>query len=337
MIGRWLFMKKILKKLSVAALCLAAAISLAVPAMALPSGSYSVLNVRYAPNGTPVNDVEYRAYKVAEAVKDDQGGYAYTLTQAFQASGVDLNKAMNGGQLSDGTSETYRTLLNQFGTFINENSGSIQPAATAVTGTKTIGANQTPENGVAQFTGLSDGLYLVSTRIVTTIGNTQYTAVPFLVNIPYEMDGVMNNYLTATAKFTTYTPSNPNPNPNPGPGPGPNPNPGTGSNPNPPAPANPTPPEEVTVPENPTPAGAVDPVPENTVDPAQPEIEIGPEEVPLAEAPENPEIEINEELPPLARLPQTGLLWWPVPLMALAGAVFIVFGVGDRRRNSGNA
>ena len=68
-----------------------------------------------------------------------------------------------------------------------------------------------------------------------------------------------------------------------------------------------------------------------------PEVAIGDQEVPLAEAPENPEIEINEELPPLARLPQTGLLWWPVPLMALAGAVFIVFGAGDRRRNSGNA
>lgn len=78
--------------------------------------------------------------------------------------------------------------------------------------------------------------------------------------------------------------------------------------------------------------GTVDPEPEPT--PAEPEIDIGPEEVPLAESPENPEIEISEELPPLARLPQTGLLWWPVPLMALAGAAFIVFGVGDRRRHN---
>lgn len=323
-------MKKILKKLSVAALCLAAAISLAVPAMALPSGSYSVLNVRYAPNGTPVNDIEYRAFKVADAVKGDQGGYTYTLTPAFQASGIDLNSAMNGGQLSDGTSETYRTLLNQFGTFINENSGSIEPAATDTTGAKTVGQN--PENGVAQLTGLSDGLYLVSTRAITTIGNTQYTAVPFLVNIPYEMDGVMNNYLTATAKFTTYTPGGGGggggTDPGPGPGPGPNPT---------------TPPEEVDVPDDPTPRGTVDPVPETPetpetpADPGEPEIEIAPEEVPLVEAPENPEIEINEEQPPLARLPQTGLLWWPVPVMAVIGAGFIVFGIGDRRRNQGNA
>lgn len=295
-------MKKILKKLSVAALCLAAVFSLAVPAMALPSESYAVLNVRYAPNGAPINStadavVEYRAYKVADAVKDGSG-YTYTLTEAFQTSGIDVNAAMNGGQLSDNGAETYRTLLNQFGAFINNSSGAVTPAATANTRAVTISG--TPENGIAQLTGLSDGLYLVTTRAVTTIGGTQYTAVPFLVNIPYETaDGVLNNYLTATVKFSTYTPGG-----------------GGDPDPRPVGPDTPNPPDEPEIP-----------------DEQPPLVDIGEEEVPLVETPEDPEIEIPDEEVPMERLPQTGLLWWPVPVMALAGAVSIVFGIITRRRN----
>lgn len=309
-------MKKILKKLSVAALCLAAVFSLAVPAMALPSESYAVLNVRYAPNGTPINStetavVEYRAYKVADAVKNSEGGYTYTLTAAFRDSGIDVNGAMNGTQLSNGTAQTYQMLLNQFGTFINNSDGAIEPDATAVTRPVTIAG--TTENGIAQLTGLSDGLYLVTTRAVTTIGGTQYTAVPFLVNIPYETeDGVLNNYLTATVKFTTYTPRDPD-----------DPDPDTPDRPNPPD--EPNTPDEPEIPDEPIP------------DEPTPTVDIGDEEVPLVDTPEDPEIEIPDEEPPLARLPQTGLLWWPVPVMALAGAACVVFGIISKRRNQQDA
>lgn len=295
-------MKKILKKLSVAALCLAAVFSLAVPAMALPSESYAVLNVRYAPNGTPINStadavVEYHAYRVADAVKSGDG-YTYTLTEAFRDSGIDVNATMNGSQLSNKDAGTYQMLLNQFGTFINNSNGAIEPDATANTRAVTISG--TPENGIAQLTGLSDGLYLVTTRAVTTINGTQYTAVPFLVNIPYETaDGVLNNYLTATVKFTTYTPG------------------GGGGDPDRPTPPDrPNPPDETEIPDEPAPT-----------------VDIGDEEVPLVETPEDPEIEIPDEEPPLERLPQTGLLWWPVPVMALAGVAFVLFGIITKRRN----
>lgn len=320
-------MKKIFKKLSVAALCLAAVFSLAVPAMALPSESYAVLNVRYAPNGTPINStegatVEYRAYKVANAVKNPDG-YSYTLTEPFKNSGIAVNEAMGGMQLSN-NSAAYRTLLNQFGTFINNSNGAIAPYTTAET--KAVTVSGTPENGIAQLTGLEDGLYLVATRAVTTIGRTQYTAVPFLVNIPYETeDGVLNNYLTATVKFTTYTPSDPSsPDPE---------NPTPPDNPNPPD--EPTPPNEP-LPDEPTPTVRPE-TPETPDTPDTPVIDISEDDVPLVDTPEDPEIEITDEKPPLERLPQTGLLWWPVPVMALTGVVFVVFGIITKRRNCQDA
>jgi len=50
------------------------------------------------------------------------------------------------------------------------------------------------------------------------------------------------------------------------------------------------------------------------------------------DTPDEPEVEIPEEDVPLAELPQTGLLQWPVPLMALAGVVvFFVGYMTDRK------
>lgn len=43
--------------------------------------------------------------------------------------------------------------------------------------------------------------------------------------------------------------------------------------------------------------------------------------------------DVPDENPPLAMLPQTGLLWWPVPVMALLGAALILLGYARRRRS----
>lgn len=80
-------------------------------------------------------------------------------------------------------------------------------------------------------------------------------------------------------------------------------------------------------------------IPEDGVPLTEPEIEILPELVPLVDmldlpdapghsnASYNPTIEIPDEDVPLAMLPQTGLLWWPVPVMAMAGIALVIFGV----------
>lgn len=62
-------------------------------------------------------------------------------------------------------------------------------------------------------------------------------------------------------------------------------------------------------------------------------------EIPLAE-PEvpgpgeepPPEEELGDESVPLTQLPQTGQLWWPVPVMAMGGAVLMSLGFARRRR-----
>lgn len=74
--------------------------------------------------------------------------------------------------------------------------------------------------------------------------------------------------------------------------------------------------------------------PEPPVDPDDPNppIIIPDEDPPLAELPEppseEPELEdIFDEEPPLAILPQTGLLQWPIPVMAAAGLLLIAMGL----------
>lgn len=71
----------------------------------------------------------------------------------------------------------------------------------------------------------------------------------------------------------------------------------------------------------------------------EPDIEIGPDDVPLGNLPEepDPDIEIPEDQPPLAELPQTGLLWWPVPVMAAGGVVFVVIGLLAKKKSGHEA
>lgn len=285
-------MKNKLKRLSVALLSFVMVVALAVPALAVPSDDYAVLNIRYKPNGNPVNGVEYRLYKVADAAEQGDGTYTYTLTAPFAPSGIDVNAILKGGQLTTGDT---RDLLVAFGTYINEHQDEVRGSESMKSA---LTANQAGEDGIARFTGVDDGLYLATCSEVYTEGRTTYTPVPFLLKIPYVVDGVENNYLTANVKFSSSTPTTPRP----------------------------------TDPDNPRPGGGTPPTPP-TVDVEEPEVPLA--DVPLVELPEetDPEVEIPEEDPPLAMLPQTGLLWWPVPLMAAAGAAFILYGAVTKRKS----
>lgn len=76
--------------------------------------------------------------------------------------------------------------------------------------------------------------------------------------------------------------------------------------------------------------------PKTTTPPPQPDISLDDPDVPLDEMPDldpdHDELELEDEDVPLARLPQTGQLWWPVPLLALAGMSLFLFGWGRHRR-----
>ena len=74
------------------------------------------------------------------------------------------------------------------------------------------------------------------------------------------------------------------------------------------------------LPEDPTPLSPGEPgTPGNPGTPGEPD-------EPLEELPEDPV--------PLAMLPQTGMLWWPVPVMGLLGVMFLALGAAFRRRES---
>lgn len=65
------------------------------------------------------------------------------------------------------------------------------------------------------------------------------------------------------------------------------------------------------------------------------ETDIDDENIPLEELPQDQdETDILEEDVPLADLPQTGQLWWPVPLLALAGMILLILGAAQRRRSA---
>lgn len=72
-----------------------------------------------------------------------------------------------------------------------------------------------------------------------------------------------------------------------------------------------------------------------------PEEEIPEEDPPTTNPPEYPpeypteyppEEEIPDEEPPLAELPQTGLLQWPIPVMAAAGLALMAIGAASERK-----
>lgn len=63
------------------------------------------------------------------------------------------------------------------------------------------------------------------------------------------------------------------------------------------------------------------------------DVEIGDPDVPLADAPDEEVEDIEDEDVPLAALPQTGLLWWPVPVLLCAGGAFLIVGAVRRKKN----
>lgn len=285
-------MLKTTKRMGLLMLCIILLASMAAPVSASSKGN-GILNVKFAPPkeaGTvEVNGIEYTAYKIA--VFD---GKTYTLTAAFAECGVDLDQILQGGQLADQDVDVQKSLLTSLGNYINKNRALIEANAaegdilTAVTETRKIGAQQEETDGVAQFTDLEDGLYLVTTNATIRHGSRRFTPSPFLVNMPFVYNGVTNTYVTATVKFSSKK------------------------------------------------IGGDDPTTPPTTPPTtdEPVIDIMSEDVPLGDMPDlfEPDFEIPEDEVPLAQLPITGLLWWPVPVLALAGLGFIGVGSGLIRK-----
>lgn len=92
----------------------------------------------------------------------------------------------------------------------------------------------------------------------------------------------------------------------------------------------------IEIPPSDTPGGPTD-TPTTPTTPTPPEeIEVPPSDTPgtPTDIPTTPEITVPETPIPAGPLPQTGLLWWPVPILAFAGLMLLVLGISFKARDS---
>ena len=335
-----------MKRVHSVLLCLVMMATVAIPITAqqaqAASGSDGTISICYQPAGqtnynSPAGS-DFRLYRIAtvvngayvvedqfkDLVDEDLSSYnplaPAVYSEYYQSEDnvydVDHRKADNN-PVNRSAYDDAQKLLKDVGTYINANENTANQ--------KTPVATAPVVNGVATFTGLTDGLYLGSlpSTMVYSSGSTTYTPIPFILSLPYvtQVDGkdILNGIVTVTPKIYEYTP------PTGGGGRDRNPRPSTPPSTdvpvNPPdnPPDNPSPPPPVDIPDEPVPL--VD-IPDNPT----PLVDIPDNPTPTTNPP-SPNVNIPDKpVPRSGRLPQTGLLWWPVPVMAVMGAAMVVFG-----------
>lgn len=345
-------MRNVIKKLNIWLLCLVIALMCAVPALAEPAEDYAVLKLNYRPGGnvpTGEASVLFRAYRVAEPVAGEDGSAGYALTGEYaRAEGArELLDGLNGRQLFSSvnalsTSPDYRSVYTDigdddivpfdysvvadwvrvFGGYINNRQ--MNDDADDREGT----AEAWTIDGVATFTGLDDGIYLIASNHAYKINGVQYVAAPFIIQIPYVTGTAdaqtVNNYITANVKwFTPSAPRDPDPDPTQTPALSDPPSDEPQDEPSDEPPEEPPEEDFEDIPEEGPPLSDM------------PEIDILPEDVPLANMTDSgitDMMEIVDEGVPLASLPQTGLLWWPVPVMLVLGLLLVIIGWTKKRK-----
>ena len=134
----------------------------------------------------------------------------------------------------------------------------------------------------------------------TELDNVNYTWTVQEIDVPGEYDVLYRQDGVNVIITNYYTPPHNDPPP-------------------PEPPDDPPPPDEPPSDEPPPPEGPP-PIPDEEID--EPPIPLDPP----------PEEEIDEPPIPLSRLPQTGMLWWPVPILAMGGMSLFALGWALNRR-----
>lgn len=170
--------------------CLAASVTLLVLALCLgttafadetvDTGREASLAVCFGQDGTGFAGVEFRVYRVANVSADAQ----FSLSGDFAGYPVVVNGLDSSG---------WRTLAQTLDAYVARDA--LTPLATAETGA----------DGRAVFAPLPTGLYLV-TGDRCRQGETTYTPEPFLVSLPAQDDasGAWVYDAVATCKFDSY-------------------------------------------------------------------------------------------------------------------------------------
>ena len=311
------------------------------------------LYLTYKPGGTATSSAAdqaatqgYRLYYIASIVDAEDGSgkkKAYDVTQAYEGvTGlVDLLKELDPLSAKDNTKLYTEVMQNSLKTALTNfiNSGSVKPNA--------VNAIQ---NGESAFEDLPYGLYYVlgpQAQTQTQVGSYVYTPINYVASIPFitadlDDDGnpiegteVENNFLVSEMKFSSrYI--------------------GGGGGHRPPERDSDADADDDSDSDSDTDSDVDIPDPDVPLDDKPDIIDIPEDDVPLADVPDVVDIPdlvdiIEEDVPlsnvkppvttipdnkvPLARLPQTGLLWWPVPAMGLAGVGCILVGAKGRGRS----
>jgi hypothetical protein len=292
--------------------------------------------------GKVLEGAEITLYQIAD-LDENNGQAVYVPTQEFMASNIPLPVEMT----ADENIQTAAALI-QYIDNVN-----ITADSALIDG-----------DGSAKFTGLNRGLYLIRQ---TGSVDGYIDIVSFLISLPVtDEDGKTINYdLVAVPKVIESSSGEPTPTPTPlpptatpTPDPSATPTPGPYATPTPRPSVTPTPDPSVTptprpsvtpTPDpsvTPTPGPSVTPTPRPSVTPT-PDPSVTPTPDPTQPTtpkdsddgsdpgPTNPPRKGTGVLP-TTRLPQTGMLLWPIVLLAVVGMILISIGWADanlRRKN----
>ena len=136
------------------------------------------LTVDFATGSSPISGASFSLYRVA----DVNSNVIFTLTEKFAQSAVQLN----GIKSNEVWLDTARNLKN----YVTEYSVSSD-----------TGAKLTDAAGQAVFENLPAGLYLIVGERIT-VGSIRYTPTPVLICLPNEIDGEWVSDVTSITKFT---------------------------------------------------------------------------------------------------------------------------------------
>lgn len=176
-------MKKRLLSLLIALLLIAAIPTAVTAAGLIDTEELCSLTVTFAPEGTAAPDVTFRLYRIAE------------LSQTCEFTPSEQYRTPVGQRLEKPTAEDYRILTSTL-------LGEIAAKKIAATAQAT-----TNDKGIAVFRKLSVGLYLV-TGEVCHLGRQFYTPEAFLVSLPNRSDKNLWEYdVSSAVKYTARSDS----------------------------------------------------------------------------------------------------------------------------------
>lgn len=136
----------------------------------------SSITISYLDEGSPIQGAEFRIYRIASVDKS----IFFTLTEEFQSLDVQVNDLSDEGWMSLADTLKGYIVSNQI---------------------QCLSSVSTDAYGNAAFTGLLPGLYLVLSDPYIS-NSTKYSTIPYIVSLPNLEDDIWNYDVTSTPKHS---------------------------------------------------------------------------------------------------------------------------------------